>query len=332
MAKWIKANYMVYILSDDKKTVKVVTLDKDFVCSLTLRETKVLKRFDGRRDLDEVFYDCSASERVEYMDKFEKYCLIEPTGFIKSGFVTYKKMLWNNPNPTKGFKSKYSGINGIFLNITCLGFLLCALKMCLNKEVAFNLFDGSYWVFVLCIVVNFFVAGSIHELAHAWIAMSYNVRVYGAGIFVGPLTLSPFVSITSEIKSKYIKFQVNCAGVETGVIIASISVILTKYMPDYSFWLTVSAFINFLFVIFNFSFVNTTDGFSIISTLLGFTEEKTTFKATRLLLFSKEVRDDLSDESKVHLFPLLVWAVVLLISQFLGAAYMIFSFGITIFE
>lgn len=273
-----KCNWLVYQkIDNDTYLVNDRLLER--TVELSAVQVAFLNKLDGKKDpyaiddsltkeqVDSILFDLE----FEFLLREDKHKLLWEDGIY----------IWTVHIPKRRkFKRKVAKVCNDLLMYSVLPVLFVGIFCMLNptERIVPNPEQYSFWWCLGALLIS----GGVHEIAHANACLGYGGYVFEYGVmFSGMMPCFYTLMDYKRVKNGFKRLQIIAAGVETHLLIIGASLIVARLFPDIYIIAIQVMIVNVVLAVVNFSFVDTTDGMSIIG-FLCFGDERILDKAKRV--------------------------------------------------
>lgn len=131
-------------------------------------------------------------------------------------------------------------------------------------------FDIGDGFFILGTIIGILIGIIMHELGHMFACLAYGGRVFEIGVMAERFLPGAYVLMdTNPIKDRMQRMQVDAAGIEMNLFLASIGLILASGFEYLSGFFLAVAVNNVFLALLNLLFINGFDGCAIIGEIFG---------------------------------------------------------------
>lgn len=235
--------------------------DEDFTMGAEL--VRFARRLDGARSPYRVDPALSRAEVRWMMRELEENELVRRSRVLTAGLGTVLFALWF-PRPTRRLRGVCRVCNAL-LQLLWLPVFAAGTALFFRELPIPN----ADYTIPGCLLG--FAAGIVlHEAAHAAAGIAYGAPVFEFGVTIRNFLPGAYVMLDcSGVKSRLRRIQINAAGIEAGMLLTGVCLLLACAAPALGAALLCAGLNNLLLAMVNIIFADGLDGMSILEDLLG---------------------------------------------------------------
>ncbi len=289
----VKCNWISYkpLPDGDEYVVHNYLLEEEYI--MPGDDIRFIEQLDGKTDPMEIIDTMSRRQMKIYLMYLEHFDLIRTSRFVIAEFPTYIWTAWVIRDNAR-FRSICEDINTLLMLSVIPVAMLSIVMLILNGSIESALDSTSLWVVMVGFAFGVVSGLILHELGHAISCTAYSGIVMEFGLvfsgYFGAYTMIDTVSVKNRIQ----RIQINLAGIEVNILLASIYVIMfylcsgLRFANSY-FWVQ-AAIANLSMALVNVLMVDGFDGMDAIKEILGLDD---LMRSSAKALYNKKRRSHL---------------------------------------
>lgn len=223
-----------------------------------------LRQLDGETDPYSIDESLTPEEVDLLLEPYFDDDLLRDKRFYSRYFLYLLVTLWQ-PKVTPAFRV-VAAVANLFLLVSFMPMLILSVYLLL-----FRTEDIGVDFLVTGTIFGLITGMFLHEAGHMFACIAYGGRFFEMGVMLQYLVMpGAYVLINKDIiGSRMKRIQVNAAGVEMNLLLASVCLIIVSVSVPLSGFFIGAAVTNLFLAFLNLTFVNGIDGMNIMCELLG---------------------------------------------------------------